>query len=124
LDSWRGLPAKSSSVRSSTFASKYCSANDTILTGSDPRAGTPPSVLNNTAILTSVSLYYLTQSFLSSVWIYEQNPTGIHTVYSKASTDAPMLFTQFEYNIALWPQEYIAMVGNLVSYKGASAACA
>ncbi|KAJ6594455.1 Alpha/Beta hydrolase protein [Mycena capillaripes] len=84
---------------------------------SDPRAGTPPSVLNNTAILTSVSLYYLTDSFLSSVWIYEQNPTGIRSVYTKPPTDAPMLFSHYEYNVALWPEEYVAKVGNLVSYK-------
>ncbi|KAJ7451839.1 Alpha/Beta hydrolase protein [Mycena galericulata] len=84
---------------------------------SDPRAGTPPSVLNNTAILTSVSLYYLTESFLSSVWIYAQNPNGIRSVYSKAPTDAPMLFSQFEYSIGLWPAEYVAQVGNLVFYK-------
>ncbi|KAJ6471881.1 Alpha/Beta hydrolase protein [Mycena sanguinolenta] len=81
---------------------------------SDPRAGTPPSVLNNTAILTFVSLYYLTDSFLSSVWIYAQN--SIKTEYAKASTDAPLLFTQYEYNVGLWPQEYVAKVGNLVSY--------
>ncbi|KAJ7451846.1 Alpha/Beta hydrolase protein [Mycena galericulata] len=84
---------------------------------SDPRAGTPPSVLNTTAILTSVSLYYLTDSFLSAAWIYAQNPTGFRTVYSKAATDAPLLFSQYEYNIFLWPQEYVALVGNLVSYK-------
>ncbi|KAJ7432194.1 Alpha/Beta hydrolase protein [Mycena galericulata] len=84
---------------------------------SDPRAGTPPSVLNNTAILTSISLYYLTDLFLSSVWIYSQNPGALNPVYSKAGTDAPMLFSQYEYNIALWPEEYVAQVGNLVSYK-------
>ncbi|KAJ7761030.1 Alpha/Beta hydrolase protein [Mycena metata] len=83
---------------------------------SDPRAGTPPSVLNSTAILTTLSLYYLTESFLSSVWIYAQNPNGFSSVYTKASTDRPMLFTQFEYNI-LWPEEYVAKTGNLVSYK-------
>ncbi|KAJ7661641.1 Alpha/Beta hydrolase protein [Mycena rosella] len=84
---------------------------------SDPRAGTPPSVLNNTAILISVSLYYLTDSFLSSGWIYEQNPNGFRTVYTKANTDAPMLFSQYKYNILFWAQEYVAKVGNLVSYK-------
>ncbi|KAJ7618573.1 Alpha/Beta hydrolase protein [Roridomyces roridus] len=84
---------------------------------SDPRAGTPPSVLDNTAILTSVSLYYLTHSFLSSVWIYAQNPNGFHTVYAPAPTDAPLLFSQYEYNLGLWPEEYVAEVGNLVSYK-------
>ncbi|KAJ7467166.1 Alpha/Beta hydrolase protein [Mycena latifolia] len=84
---------------------------------SDPRAGTPPSVLNNTAILTSISLYYLTDSFLSSVWISAQNSNGFRTAYTKADTDTPMLFSQYEYNVGLWPQEYVAKVGNLVSYK-------
>ncbi|KAJ6480876.1 Alpha/Beta hydrolase protein [Mycena sanguinolenta] len=81
---------------------------------SDPRAGTPPSVVDNTAILTCVSLYYLTESFLSSVWMYAGN--SLKDVYTKASTDAPLLFTQYEYNVAFWPQEYVAKVGNLVSY--------
>ncbi|KAJ6490831.1 Alpha/Beta hydrolase protein [Mycena sanguinolenta] len=86
-------------------------------TASDPNAGTPPSVLNNTAILISISLYYLTESFLSSVWIYAQNANRFKAEYSKAPTDAPMLFSQFEYNIAFWPEEWVAKVGNLVSYK-------
>ncbi|KAF7328190.1 Epoxide hydrolase domain protein [Mycena venus] len=84
---------------------------------SDPRSGTPPSVLTNTAILTSVSLYFLTDSFLSSVWIYAQNPTALTSVYTKAPTDAPLLFSQYEYNVGLWPKEYVAKVGNLVSYN-------
>ncbi|KAJ7773965.1 Alpha/Beta hydrolase protein [Mycena metata] len=84
---------------------------------SDPRAGTPPSLLTNTAILTSVSLYYLTDSFLSAVWIYAQNTDGFPEDYTMAPTDAPMLFSQFGYNIGFWPQEYVALVGNLVSYK-------
>ncbi|KAJ7184630.1 epoxide hydrolase 1 [Mycena filopes] len=86
---------------------------------SDPRAGTPPSVLNNTAILTAVSLSFLTESFLSSVWIYAQNPGIFRDTnhYTMAPTDAPLLFSQYEYNVALWPEEYVAKVGNLVSYK-------
>ncbi|KAJ7094243.1 Alpha/Beta hydrolase protein [Mycena crocata] len=84
---------------------------------SDPRAGTPPSVLTNIAILTSVSLYYLTDSFLSALWIYAQNPDGFPEEYTKAPTDAPMLFSQFEYNIGFWPEEYAGRVGNLVSYR-------
>ncbi|KAJ7873836.1 Alpha/Beta hydrolase protein [Mycena olivaceomarginata] len=66
---------------------------------SDPRAGTPPSVLTNTPILTSISLYFLTESFSSSVWSYAQNPDGIKAVYSRAPTDAPLLFSQFPYNL-------------------------
>ncbi|KAJ7347073.1 Alpha/Beta hydrolase protein [Mycena albidolilacea] len=84
---------------------------------SDPRAGTPPSVLTNTAILTSISLYFLTESFSSSVWSYAQNPDGIKTVYSRAPTDAPLLFSQFPYDLGPWPEEYVAKIGNLVSYK-------
>ncbi|KAK7000736.1 epoxide hydrolase domain protein [Favolaschia claudopus] len=84
---------------------------------SDPRAGTSPSELTNTAILTSVSLYFLTDSFLSSVWIYAQNPNGFATVYTKASTDAPLLFSQYAYNIGFWPREWVEKAGNLVSYK-------
>ncbi|KAJ7238991.1 Alpha/Beta hydrolase protein [Mycena haematopus] len=84
---------------------------------SDPRAGTGPSVLTNTAILTGVSLYYLTGSFQSSVWQYARNTGAFRANYTKAPTDAPMFFSLFEYNILFWPQEYVAKVGNLVSYK-------
>ncbi|KAJ7356645.1 Alpha/Beta hydrolase protein [Mycena albidolilacea] len=84
---------------------------------SDPRAGTGPSVLTNTAILTSVSLYYLTGSFQSSVWQYARNAGASRTEYIKPPTDAPMLYSIYAYNIAFWPQEYVEKVGNLVSYK-------
>ncbi|KAJ6556292.1 Alpha/Beta hydrolase protein [Mycena capillaripes] len=84
---------------------------------SDPRAGTPPSKLDSTAILTLVSLYYLTESFLSSIWIYVANPKAFSGVYTNqaSSTDAPMLFSQYKYN-PYWPEEYVAKIGNLVSY--------
>ncbi|KAJ7141275.1 Alpha/Beta hydrolase protein [Mycena epipterygia] len=68
-------------------------------------------------ILASVSLYYLTNSFLSSIWIYAQNPTTFGPAYTRAATDAPLLFSQFEYNTGYWPEEYVAKVGNLVSNK-------
>ncbi|KAF8213744.1 Alpha/Beta hydrolase protein [Mycena galopus ATCC 62051] len=84
---------------------------------SDPRAGTGPSVLTNSTILTAVSLYYLTNSFQSSVWQYARNPNVFRTEYTKAPTDAPLFFSLFEYNILFLPQEYVAKVGNLVSYK-------
>ncbi|KAF8213741.1 Alpha/Beta hydrolase protein [Mycena galopus ATCC 62051] len=84
---------------------------------SDPRAGTGPSVLTNTTILTGVSLYYLTKSFQSSVWQYARNPGVFRTDYTKAATDAPMWFSLFEYTTYFWPQEYAAKVGNLVGYK-------
>ncbi|KAJ7761029.1 Alpha/Beta hydrolase protein [Mycena metata] len=73
---------------------------------SDPRAGTPPSLLDHTAILTAVSLYYLADSFLSSIWIYEQNSNVLNPVYGKGPTDAPLLFSQYEYSIGFWPEQY------------------
>ncbi|OIW28330.1 alpha/beta-hydrolase [Coniochaeta ligniaria NRRL 30616] len=84
---------------------------------SDPRAGTPPSLLNSNEILRSVSLYYLTRSFLSSVYIYFQNPHGFKSSYTKAQTDAPLLFSSFRYNVAFWPPALVEQVGNLVLYK-------
>ncbi|KAF7340178.1 Epoxide hydrolase domain protein [Mycena venus] len=84
---------------------------------SDPRAGTGSSKLTHTAILTGVSLYYLTGSFQSSVWQYARNPGAFKNIYTKAPTDAPMFFSLFKYNILFWPQEYAAKVGNLVFYK-------
>lgn len=77
-------------------------------------------MLTHREILREVSLYYLTKSIVSSVYIYAQNPNGFRvTDYSnvKAPTDAPLLYTTFKYNIGFWPKEYAAAVGNLVSYK-------
>ncbi|GAW20558.1 hypothetical protein ANO14919_100660 [Xylariales sp. No.14919] len=87
---------------------------------SDPRQGTGPSLLTHNEILREVSLYYLTRSFVSSVYIYYQNSNGFtQTDYSnvKARTNAPLLYTTFKYNIGFWPKEYVAAVGNLVSYN-------
>ncbi|KAJ7356671.1 Alpha/Beta hydrolase protein [Mycena albidolilacea] len=84
---------------------------------SDPRAGTGPSKLSHTAILTTVSLYYLTQTFQSAAWQYARNAGSFRTKYTKAPTDAPMLYSLFPYNILMFPEEYVAKLGNLVSYK-------
>ncbi|WKT53972.1 Epoxide hydrolase-like [Fusarium oxysporum f. sp. vasinfectum] len=84
---------------------------------SDPRAGSPPSVITHNEILKSVALYYLTKSFVSSVYIYYANPGGFKTTYTKPTTDAPLLFSAFKYNVGFWPPELVARVGNLVSYK-------
>ncbi|KAK4626608.1 Putative epoxide hydrolase [Fulvia fulva] len=85
---------------------------------SDPRQGTAPSVVTHNEILRSVSLYYLPKSFVSSVFIYFQNAaTGFSADYTKAKTDAPLLFSAFKYNVAFWPPEMVARVGNLVYYK-------
>ncbi|KAJ5753576.1 alpha/beta-hydrolase [Penicillium nucicola] len=87
------------------------------LNWSDPNAGHFPSVLTHNEILRSVSLYYLTESFASSVMIYAQNPHGFSTVYTRANNDAPLLFSAFKYNVGFWPPALVAKVGNLVYYK-------
>jgi hypothetical protein len=90
------------------------------LPGSDPRAlsGSIPSSLNNNTILSVTSLYYLTDSFLSSAYVYAQNPNGFTAPYTKAKTDAPMLYTATKYNILFWPEVLVEKVGNLVQYHG------
>ncbi|KAF5378400.1 hypothetical protein D9757_010876 [Collybiopsis confluens] len=67
-----------------------------IILWSDPRAGTNGSLINPEMTLNTVSLYYLTQAF--------------------ANTDAPLLFSAFQYTNQYWLPEAVAMVGNLVSY--------
>lgn len=84
---------------------------------SDPRQGTPPSVITHNEILRSISLYYLTKSFISAAFMYAQNSAGFKTEYVKAKTDAPMLMSAFKYNVGFWPPEVAAKVGNLVEYK-------
>ncbi|KAL4887549.1 alpha/beta-hydrolase [Aspergillus karnatakaensis] len=86
------------------------------LNWSDPNAGQAPSVNTHNEILRSVSLYYLTKSFATSVLTYAQNPAGFATVYTKAKTDAPLLFSAFKYNVGFWPPAVVAKAGNLVSY--------
>jgi hypothetical protein len=85
--------------------------------GSDPRQGNPPSVVTHNEILRTTSLYYLTHSFVSAGFVYAQNLNGFKTKYTKARTDAPLLFSAFKYNVAFWPPALVATVGNLVSYK-------
>ncbi|KAF4503278.1 epoxide hydrolase [Fusarium agapanthi] len=88
-----------------------------LIVWSDPRAGTSPSVLDHNEMLKTVAFYYLTKSFASSVYIYYSNPKGFMTNYTKAETDAPLLFSGFKYNVGFWPRELVGRVGNLVSYK-------
>ncbi|KAJ7585314.1 Alpha/Beta hydrolase protein [Mycena floridula] len=76
----------------------------------------PNGEVTDSDIFTTVSLYFLSETFLSSVYIYGQNPNGIKTSYTKAPTDAPMLFSNYKWNVGYWPKEFVAKVGNLVSY--------
>lgn len=86
-------------------------------TGSDPSAGVPPSVLTRREILRCVTLYYLTHTFLSSVYTYAQNPMAFRHAYTKAPTTAPLLLSQFQYNVGFWPREVVEQIGNLVEYR-------
>ncbi|KAM0417085.1 hypothetical protein ACHAPT_012923 [Fusarium lateritium] len=88
-----------------------------IIDWSDPRAGTGPSVLTHREILRFTSLYFLTESFLSSVFIYSSNPNGFRPEYTKAPTDAPMLYSNFKYNNVFFPRGLVDKVGNLVYSK-------
>ncbi|KAL8746067.1 MAG: hypothetical protein Q9184_007794 [Pyrenodesmia sp. 2 TL-2023] len=85
----------------------------------DVRAGESPSVLTHNEILRSISLYYLTDSFMPSVYIYAQEPQFpyIEGIYRRARTDAPMLVSYFKYVIGFWPEDVLRMMGNLVSYR-------
>jgi hypothetical protein len=75
-------------------------------------------VLTHETLLTMVSLYYLSQTFQSSVWLYAQNPTIFLPNYTKPLTDAPLVFSLYEYDLTFWPKEYVARASNLVLYKG------
>jgi hypothetical protein len=51
------------------------------------------------------------------MYIYFQNPTALKTVYMKAQTDVPILFSGFKYNPGFWPPALVAELGNLVLYR-------
>ncbi|KAI0530300.1 epoxide hydrolase 1 [Xylaria digitata] len=85
------------------------------ITGSDPRRGTGPSLVTDNEILRTVSLSYLSGSFTSAGYIYEQNNGAFNQEYTRAETDAPLLFSGFPYNNGAWPDALIAMIGNHVN---------
>ncbi|KAH8900004.1 alpha/beta-hydrolase [Thozetella sp. PMI_491] len=87
-----------------------------LIAWSEPQAGTPPSVFTHNEMLCLISLYFLTRTFLSSVYIYFQNPEGFRTTYTKARTDAPMLFSAFRHD-AFYHRSVVEQVGNLVFYR-------
>jgi hypothetical protein len=83
-----------------------------------------PSTFNDETILTSVSLYFLTRTFLSSVWIYHVGALGTGpAAYNIERPVAPMGFSAFRYNPGAWPEAMIAKVGNLTVYRGMSWLC-
>ncbi|KAJ4322446.1 hypothetical protein N0V84_004802 [Fusarium piperis] len=92
---------------------------------SDHSAGNSPSVLTHNEILKSVSLYFLSRSFVSSVYMYAQNPAAFMSAtymdaYAKARTDAPLLWSAFKYNPLAYPRAMAERFGNLVYYQSES----
>jgi hypothetical protein len=82
---------------------------------SDPDRS-PPSTLTNTTILDSVSVYFLTQTFLSAEWMYSR--ASLKKNYPIERPTAPMGYSAFRYNIAQWPRALVEKVGNLTVYQG------
>ncbi|KAG9082412.1 hypothetical protein FS749_006855 [Ceratobasidium sp. UAMH 11750] len=83
---------------------------------SDPQYGVPPSTITNNTILTAVSIYYLTGTFETSVNTYFQNPAGFNPTMLHASTNVPMGFAAYYYDLQYYPDFYVAKIGNFVYY--------
>ncbi|KAI9151324.1 epoxide hydrolase 1 [Paramyrothecium foliicola] len=91
-----------------------------LLDWADPNAGkAAPSLLTHNEILRSVSLTYLTRSFMSSIYVYAQDTDLPYVKYvlDRARTDAPMFVTFFRYSIGFWPEQILRILGNLVQYR-------
>ncbi|KAJ1305143.1 hypothetical protein OPQ81_000179 [Rhizoctonia solani] len=84
---------------------------------SDPLMGTYPSTLDDNTIMTSVSLYYLTGTFETSINTYYQNPKEFAPGMRHATNNIPMGFASYRYEAQYFPQFYVAQVGNLVYYS-------
>ncbi|EJD40184.1 alpha/beta-hydrolase [Auricularia subglabra TFB-10046 SS5] len=67
-------------------------------------------------ILTGVSLYFLTKSFLSSVFQYAHNPSPFEAP-RKSNNASPLGYGHFKWEMMHWPRYYIAQFGNLVFYR-------
>ncbi|RYP41967.1 hypothetical protein DL767_000598 [Monosporascus sp. MG133] len=89
------------------------------ITWADPNAGTGVSLLNHNEILRSVTLTYLTNTFISSIYTYAQDTDlpYIKGIINRAHTDAPMFVTFFRYSIGFWPESVLRLMGNLVQYR-------
>ncbi|CAE6378117.1 unnamed protein product [Rhizoctonia solani] len=84
----------------------------------DPLMGTSPSTLDNNTIMTTVSLYFLTRTFETSINTYYQNPKEFTpSVMRRATNNIPMGFASYKYEAQYFPQFYLAQVGNLVYYS-------
>ncbi|KAF8516433.1 Alpha/Beta hydrolase protein [Hysterangium stoloniferum] len=77
-----------------------------------------PSRVDITYILTTVSLYYLTGSFPTSLYIYAQN-SGFSPGDVKAITPKPFGYSSFQWEgiFSRHPKSFIDALGNLTYYK-------
>ncbi|CCO35614.1 Putative epoxide hydrolase [Rhizoctonia solani AG-1 IB] len=76
-----------------------------------------PSTINNNTILTSVSLYYLTRTFETSVNIYYQNPGFFGPITHQAVNRIPMGFADYRYEAQYYPEFYLQEIANLVYHS-------
>ncbi|KAF8592818.1 alpha/beta-hydrolase, partial [Ceratobasidium sp. AG-I] len=83
---------------------------------SDPQFGVPPSTITNNTILTAISIYYLTGTFETAAYIYNQNPAGFSPTLLHATTDIPFGFASYGFDLQFYPEFYISKIGNLVYY--------
>ncbi|EJD40194.1 alpha/beta-hydrolase [Auricularia subglabra TFB-10046 SS5] len=67
-------------------------------------------------ILTGVSLYFLTKSFLSSVFQYAHNPSPFEAP-RKSDNSAPLGYGNFKWDAIHWPRYYVSQFANLVFYR-------
>ena len=65
-------------------------------TGQKKNTGSDPSLVDVTHILTTVSLYYLTSSFPTSLFIYAQN-AGFSSSDVRGSTNKPFGYGAFQW---------------------------
>ncbi|KAF8597879.1 alpha/beta-hydrolase, partial [Ceratobasidium sp. AG-I] len=83
---------------------------------SDPQFGIPPSTITNNTILTAISIYYLTGTFETAAYTYNQNPTGFSPTFLQATTDIPFGFAGYGFELQFYPEFYVSKIGNLVYY--------
>ncbi|KAF8585044.1 epoxide hydrolase 1 [Ramaria rubella] len=75
-----------------------------------------PKLVDNTQILTTVSLYYLTGSFPTSLFVYAQN-VGFSPTDIKAKTDKPFGYSSFRWEGIRHPEGFLRALGNLTYYR-------
>ncbi|KAF8754530.1 alpha beta-hydrolase [Rhizoctonia solani] len=91
--------------------------SDLYFYGADPLIGVTHSTLDNNTILTSVSLYYLTRTFETTVNVYYQNQGQFTAVSRHAVNRVPMGFADYRYELQYYPEFYLQQVGNLVYHS-------